>query len=62
MQLNPFYTFFDSYRNVIYGTVDGRAEWPLWGHLAVWLAISTVLLALTTIVFKRLEPAFAKVL
>ena len=62
MQLNPFYTFFESYRNVIYGTSDGRASWPLWDHLLVWLAISLVLLALTTITFKRLEPTFAKVL
>ncbi len=62
MQLNPFYTFFESYRNVIYGTVDGRASWPLWEHLLVWFGVSLVLLALTTLVFKRLEPAFAKVL
>ena len=62
MAINPFYTFFESYRNVIYGTPTGGPAMPLWGHLAVWLAGSVVLLVLATLLFKRLEPAFAKVL
>jgi len=62
MAINPFYTFFESYRNVIYGTPTGAPSMPLWGHLAAWLAGSVVLLVLATLLFKRLEPAFAKVL
>ncbi len=62
MAINPFYTFFESYRNVIYGTPAGAPSMPLWGHLAAWLVGSIVLLVLATLLFKRLEPAFAKVL
>lgn len=62
MAINPFYTFFESYRNVIYGTPTGDPSMPLWGHLAAWLAGSVILLVLATLLFKRLEPAFAKVL
>ncbi len=62
MAINPFYTFFESYRNVIYGTPTGDPSMPLWGHLLAWLAGSVILLVLATLLFKRLEPAFAKVL
>ena len=55
--LNPWATLFTAYRAVIYeGTL------PDWGALVQVLIGSLVFLALTTIVFKRLEPAFAKVL
>jgi ABC-type polysaccharide/polyol phosphate export permease len=55
--LNPWATLFTAYRAVIYeGTL------PDWSALLSVLIGSVVLLALTTIVFKRLEPAFAKVL
>jgi ABC-type polysaccharide/polyol phosphate export permease len=57
MMLNPFTAIFESYRNVIYA-----GTWPLWGPLAVLLAVSVVLFGLATIFFKRVEPAFAKVL
>lgn len=57
MMANPFATFFESYRNVIYHGTP-----PLWGHLAGWLALSLVLGALTLLFFKRVEPTFAKVL
>ncbi len=57
MALNPWTPLFESYRAVIYeGTM------PSWGPLAVLLAVSLVMLALATLYFKRLEPAFAKVL
>jgi ABC-2 type transport system permease protein len=55
--LNPFYTLMESYRDVIY---DERL--PAWTALGVLLAASLVLLALATLIFKRLEPSFAKVL
>lgn len=57
MQLNPFYTILESYRNAIY---DGRA--PDFAALAIVLAASLGLLVVATLFFKRLEPSFAKVL
>jgi ABC-type polysaccharide/polyol phosphate export permease len=57
MQLNPFYTILNSYRDAIY-----YHTMPDLRGLAVVLAASFVLLFFTTMVFKRLEPAFAKIL
>jgi ABC-type polysaccharide/polyol phosphate export permease len=55
--LNPWSAIFESYRNLIYyGTA------PVWGGLAYVLVLSLVLCGLAIILFKRLEPAFAKVL
>ncbi len=54
---NPFAILFTAYRDVIYG---GRS--PDWVGLAALLIASLVLLALTTLLFKRVEPSFAKVL
>jgi len=59
---NPFAILFEAYRMVIYGTPDGPPGPPNLASLAVLLVASTGLLALTTIVFKRLEPNFAKVI
>ncbi|HET9436065.1 MAG TPA: ABC transporter permease [Candidatus Limnocylindrales bacterium] len=55
--LNPFTVLFEAYRAVVYDGVQ-----PSWLGLAVLLALSVVLLGACTYVFKRLEPAFAKVL
>ena len=55
--LNPFAALFESYRNLIY---YGQA--PAWGMLAVVLIESLVLLVVAVIVFRRLEPVFAKVI
>lgn len=57
ISLNPFYILMESYRDVIY---DERL--PAWAGLAALLAISVALLAVATLIFKRLEPSFAKVL
>jgi ABC-type polysaccharide/polyol phosphate export permease len=57
MSVNPFAVLFESYRSVIY---EGVA--PDWTGLIRLLVVSLILVALATIVFKRLEPAFAKVL
>ena len=54
---NPFAILFTAYRDVIY---DQRL--PDWGGLAGLLVASLVLLAATTLMFKRVEPSFAKVL
>ena len=55
--LNPWTTLFGAYRDVIY---EGRA--PDWSALAILSLISVALLALTILIFKRLEPSFAKIL
>ena len=57
MRLNPFFAIFESYRDVIYyGTMPDLAAG---GSCS---SVSLVLLVLATLFFKRLEPAFAKVL
>jgi ABC-type polysaccharide/polyol phosphate export permease len=54
---NPFAILFTAYRDVIY---EGTS--PDWGALGALLVASVVLLAMSTLLFKRAEPAFAKVL
>lgn len=56
-RLNPFTTLFEAYRDLIY-----RARLPDPAALAWFLIASACLLAITLIMFKRLEPRFAKVL
>jgi lipopolysaccharide transport system permease protein len=58
---NPFAILFEAYRTVIYGTPDGPPGPPNFASLAVLLLASLGFLAVTTVVFKRLEPNFAKV-
>jgi lipopolysaccharide transport system permease protein len=62
MTLNPFYALFQAYRAVIYGSTDGGPAAPDWSGLAAVFLFSLAFLAAATLVFKRLEPAFAKVL
>ena len=57
MSFNPFFVLFNAYRAVIY---DKTA--PDWTSLSILLVASVGLLALTTVLFKRVEPSFAKVL
>src|SRR5687768_15783169 len=59
---NPFAILFESYRAVIYGQPEGSPHAPDWLALFGLLGASLALLAIGAIVFKRLEPAFAKVL
>jgi len=54
---NPWTTLFTSYRDVIY---EGRA--PDWIGLGALSLVSLGLLAIAILIFKRLEPTFAKVL
>jgi ABC-type polysaccharide/polyol phosphate export permease len=54
---NPFAILFTAYRDVIYSE-----QLPDWTALLALLVASLVLLALTTLLFKRVEPSFAKVL
>lgn len=55
--LNPWATLFTAYHAVIYEGIL-----PDWRSLIEVLIGSIVFLAITTILFKRLEPTFAKVL
>lgn len=59
---NPFAVLFDAYRRLAYGTEQGPPLMPNWPSLAVLLLVSVVLLAMAIVIFKRLEPNFAKVL
>jgi ABC-type polysaccharide/polyol phosphate export permease len=56
-KLNPFTYILGGYRDVIY---YGKA--PDWGGLAAVALASVVLLALAILMFKRVEPQFAKIL
>lgn len=60
--VNPFAVLFEAYRSVIYGTLEGGPAMPDWLALGVLLAVSVGFVAVATVVFKRLEPTFAKVL
>jgi ABC-type polysaccharide/polyol phosphate export permease len=61
--LNPFAILFEAYRTVIWGTApSGPPGMPDWAGLALLAVVSIAFLALATVVFKRLEPNFAKVL
>jgi ABC-type polysaccharide/polyol phosphate export permease len=59
---NPFAILFEAYRSVIYGSADSPPNGPPnMQALAALLVASIIFLAFTTMVFKRLEPNFAKV-
>jgi ABC-type polysaccharide/polyol phosphate export permease len=56
-QLNPFTGLFESYRNIIF-----YGQPPEWGLLGIVVIESSILLVVAVLVFRRLEPSFAKVL
>jgi ABC-type polysaccharide/polyol phosphate export permease len=65
--LNPFAILFDAYRSVIYGHLDRNGvstgpSMPDWTSLGILLALSVVFIGIAIVIFKRLEPSFAKVL
>ncbi|HEY5629304.1 MAG TPA: ABC transporter permease [Candidatus Limnocylindrales bacterium] len=55
--LNPFAGLFESYRYLIY-----YGQPPTWNLLAIVVVESIVLLLAAVLIFRRLEPSFAKVL
>jgi lipopolysaccharide transport system permease protein/teichoic acid transport system permease protein len=55
--LNPFAVLLESYRRVIYYETA-----PDWAGLATLLLVSIGLVAVSFVLFKRVEPSFAKVL
>ena len=62
--LNPFAVLFESYRAVIYGHANGvdGPHPPDVVALLILLAGSLLFLAVAVVLFKRVEPEFAKVL
>jgi ABC-type polysaccharide/polyol phosphate export permease len=57
LSLNPFAILFSSYRNVTWGTTA-----PDWVGLVALLGVSLGLLVIAVYMFKRAEPAFARIL
>lgn len=57
LSLNPFAILLTSYRNITYGETA-----PEWGGLVLLLLFSFGLLGFGILVFKRAEPAFARIL
>lgn len=55
--LNPFAGLFESYRNLIY-----YGQPPTWDLLGLVVVEALVLLVVAVLVFRRLEPTFAKVI
>ncbi|HEY7700674.1 MAG TPA: ABC transporter permease [Candidatus Limnocylindrales bacterium] len=64
LQLNPFATLFEAYRAVIYGHEDPALgpHLPDFAALGALTVASLLLVAIGGVIFKRLEPMFAKVL
>jgi ABC-type polysaccharide/polyol phosphate export permease len=62
LQLNPFATLFEGYRAVIYGDPVTGPHLPDFAALGALAVVSIVLISLAAVVFKRLEPMYAKVL
>jgi ABC-type polysaccharide/polyol phosphate export permease len=60
--LNPFTTLMTAYRDIIWGTATGPGRAPDFVGLGVLLAVSFVLLAIAIAIFKRVEPALARIL
>jgi len=61
-KLNPWVPLFESYHNVIYADASGKPGPPDLASLALLFLASLVLILIATLIFKRLEPAFAKVI
>jgi lipopolysaccharide transport system permease protein len=62
--LNPMAWILEAYRRALYGTekVGAHGEMPDWLPLLGVLGISVLFLGLAIILFKRAEPAFARIL
>jgi lipopolysaccharide transport system permease protein len=62
LHANPFAILFEAYRAVIYGLPETGPRLPDFAALSALAVASLVLIAIGSIVFKRLEPMYAKVL
>lgn len=62
LQLNPMAPILESYRNVIYGATDGSGGLPPDFIGLGWVLLASIgFIAIAVVLFKRMEPAFAKV-
>jgi ABC-type polysaccharide/polyol phosphate export permease len=61
LMLNPMAPILESYRSVIYGTTEGVHTGPDFLGLAIVMLFSIGLILVGILLFKRMEPAFAKV-
>ena len=62
-RLNPFTTLLSAYHDVIWGTATGPAQGPPdLLSLTILLIVSSVMLLVAISLFKRVEPAFARIL
>lgn len=61
-KLNPWVPLFESYHDLIYAGPKGVPGPPDWLGLGLLFLASLVLITFATLIFKRLEPAFAKVI
>jgi len=61
LMLNPMAPILESYRSIIYGTTEGVHPGPDFLGLAIVMLFSIGLLLVGILLFKRMEPAFAKV-
>lgn len=59
---NPFAVLLEAYRAVLYGTPTSPPSLPDFASLGLLFVASILMLAISTLIFKRLEPTFAKVL
>jgi ABC-type polysaccharide/polyol phosphate export permease len=62
LPLNPMTPILESYRDVIWGTDTAGGIAPDWLGLVGVLGFSLVLLVVAMAIFKRAEPAFARIL
>jgi ABC-type polysaccharide/polyol phosphate export permease len=60
--LNPFTTLLSAYHSVIWGTATEPGQAPDFVALGILLAVSLVVLLVMISLFKRVEPAFARIL
>jgi ABC-type polysaccharide/polyol phosphate export permease len=61
LMLNPMAPILESYRSLIYGTTEGIHPGPDFFGLAMVFLFSIGLILVGILLFKRMEPAFAKV-
>jgi len=61
LSLNPMAPILESYRDIIWGTPAGDPAVPDFTGLLYTLVVGLVLLLVAIVIFKRAEPAFAKV-
>ncbi len=64
LSLNPMAPIIEAYRNILYGdsVANSQGMAPNFESLAITLVFAVVLLVIAIVGFKRVEPAFARIL